>query len=69
MAELAAELEAFLTGQSLRDVILRSDPLAMARLMTLVQSMRPDLTANERERLGALLPELQQLEARHQRGA
>jgi hypothetical protein len=64
-AELAAELDALLSSHSLRDVILGSDPLAVAQLMTVVQSVRPDLAAAERDRLCTLVPELEALAARH----
>lgn len=67
-AELAAQLEALLAGQSLRDVILGKDPLVVARLMTVVQSMRPDIPANKRQRLCDLLPELETLAARYPGG-
>lgn len=68
-AELAAQLEALLAGHSLRDVILRKDPLVVAQLMTVVQSMLPELAANERERLCDLLPELEGLAVQYPRRA
>ncbi len=61
-AELAADVEAFL-ARDLRTVMLTADPLAVARIMAALQSMRADLPLARRARLEALLRGLEAVAA------